>query len=257
MSYINCPKEFLRRQWYRLPEEEKAAVAGDSSAKPHYSASELGTIVHFIAQHSENREEGKVAMEMAKAAFSASLPGNQALMSRVQDLVNNYYDFIEKHKCQGKLMKEVNFSIAIEEFILEGMIDRLEEDGKGVWTVTDLKTNNLNKNDSESLAKKYEIQLMAYMYAAGKALGTKDISSRLLFLVDNSIVKIDNVDFEIIEARLLEIMKSASTMPEECKSLSQACEKCDKKRECPSGPEFLEETDQDEDGISEDLQYEV
>ena len=80
---------------------------------------------------------------------------------------------------------------------------------------------------------------MAYMYAAGKALGTKDISSRLLFLVDNSIAKIDNVDFETIEARLLEIMKSASTMPEECKSLSQACEKCDQKRECPSGPEFL------------------
>ena len=131
MSYMNCPKEFLRRQWYRLPEEEKAAVAGNSYAKPDYSASELGTIVHFIAQHSENPDEGKAAMEMAKAAFPASLPGNAALMSKVQDLVNNYYGFIEKHKCQGKLMKEVNFSIAIEEFILEGMIDRLEEDGKG------------------------------------------------------------------------------------------------------------------------------
>ena len=152
MSYINCPKEFLRRQWYRLPEEEKVVGAGNLSAKPPYSASELGTIVHFIAQHSENREEGRDAMEMAKAAFPASLPGNEALMSRVQDLANNYYDFIEKHKYQGKLLKEINFSIAIEEFILEGMIDRLEEDGKGVWICHRPEENNLNKNDSVSLA---------------------------------------------------------------------------------------------------------
>ena len=70
------------------------------------------------------------------------------------------------------------------------------------------------------------------MYAAGSALGTEDISSRLLFLADNSIAEIDNVDFKEIKVRLLEIMRRASVMPEECNGLTEACSQCDKKAEC-------------------------
>lgn len=242
MSYISCPKEYLRRHWYRLPEAERKAAWSERSDKVDYRASDLGTIVHFIAQRVECADDMPGALRDATSVFNAQLGNNQLLLDRVKSLSQNYSDYISKNKSAGKVMKEVGFNIKVHEFFLDGIMDRLEQDGSGGWIITDLKTNNLDRQDAEQLKQKYEIQLFSYILAASRTLGSNDVKARLLFLTNNHSIEQEAVSIASIEEMLHGIMSKASLLPEECLALEDACKGCGNKAKCQ---EHSEEDDSD------------
>ena len=243
MLFERCRKEFLRKQWYRLPEEELSLGLEEGQRKPEYKASDLGIIVHYIAQHSEATESAEGALRRAEAFFGEKLTKNAELMKRVKELASNYHRFIGQEKPGGRLMKEASFSLSLGDFVLEGLIDRIEEDGSGGWVVTDYKTNNMERSDPETLRSKYDIQLKAYMLAANKALDSERVTARLLFLTTGEVAKSSGPDFKAIEEELVGMMEEASVLPETCRSLSQACEGCKHRQTCPEGFRYEQEQD--------------
>ena len=232
MSYISCPKAYLRRHWFRLPESDLPSSGTGGRENGGYNASDLGTIVHFIAQRVERPQDLEEALAYAKEAFRGQLEGNPELMSRVESLSSNYCEFLASNASGGEVKKEVEFCLKVGEFFLEGIIDRLEGIGNNSWIITDLKTNNIEKQSKEMLGKKYEIQLLSYILAAAKVLGSTNVKARLAFLVDNTFVEQPMTDILTIEEKLYGLMSQASRLPEKCKCLDDACQYCEKTGEC-------------------------
>lgn len=77
---------------------------------------------------------------------------------------------------------EYVLNIPVNDDILTGSIDMLIQNKNGEWEIWDWKTNNIEKEDLEHIAKKYEYQMMLYATLISmKFPNQKNYKTRLLF----------------------------------------------------------------------------
>jgi RecB family exonuclease len=114
----------------------------------------------------------------------------------------------------------VPFTLTIGNYLLEGAIDRIEQDNDGKWRVIDIKTNSAAEAKVEQLKEKYSLQMQVYSFVVGKLLGNVAMSElHFINCASNGdsvlIEPIPPIPLKEAEKKLLGLMDRVSTYVEQ------------------------------------------
>ncbi|MFP4456603.1 MAG: UvrD-helicase domain-containing protein [Clostridia bacterium] len=154
MIHFECPKQYYFRYIKNVPEFR-------GKATKHYSASELGTIIHKVCEVM-NDENGYELLEMLLSKVNK--PDNVVNIYRVngRKMIDNYVKSDEYNliKNATKVQSELIFNLSISDKILTGVIDKFIIK-KRKFVLIDLKTGIIDTKQLE----KYKLQNAVYALA--------------------------------------------------------------------------------------------
>ncbi len=245
MQFELCPKEYLRRYWFRLMELGRYSSTEETATDTKgYSGAALGTLVHLACSLYEEGDDIRLVLSEAESQIYGKKGAPTELTKAAHALCSGYIESLSRREKPGKILKEVPFTLVIDKYLLEGTIDRIEQNADGTWTVVDIKTNSNVEAKAELLVEKYSLQMQAYKYAVNKLVG--EVARTELHFIncvenkDSILIKaVDCGDPENIERRLVSLMDSASEYVARVNSLSLACSVCDMNKDCHDNEELM------------------
>lgn len=255
--YHTCPKKFdltylksiqaiksfdlpaslvLRRGVWHTPE-----IDGRTPGAPteNLSPKVRGNLFHEILQfYDPNRDNAENVIEQALFNQHLSDPEDK-IRHLCQNFLNRLHDnqHLENILFQNqKSYQELEFTIALKHFILNGQIDKLvqvESAQAKEWIIVDYKTHKIKtREDKEKLIRQFEFQMKCYALAVYRNFNQKNVTAYILFTdtadhyrfyFEKNELEVFTKDLEKLYQNLLTSIKKQSFSFTEKKKL---CEKC-------------------------------
>jgi len=201
-EYMVCPQRFYYTQYLDLDEGIMSDLEGDGKrflerhdgTTQNLSNLEKGNLVHFILEHIDfqldlDKRRRQIDDLLVNQGF---LPESDEVEKLKEDTLAFLYSDLGITLSQIKkehLFREIPFMLKLKEndhpfvVILQGVIDLLFRDCKGVWTVVDYKYSAGRGSDEE----RYKIQLMAYALSVAKRMKEDKIRAVLKIIGEREI----------------------------------------------------------------------
>lgn len=211
MLFSRCPRRFYFEKYYlgasaldRPPLPEDAArdkTRIDREGESPEDAATVGSAVHRALERHEAlvaEWDGEGAMpdtlNKEMTTFTARRSRGEAhantLRSKVETHLRNLAaggvlaPWIADGPQEGSVtMREVPFEVEEGDFIVRGVIDRLERLPDGSWRLWDYKTSDVRSHDKADIVAEeaYDVQIAFYVWAARRIVGDEDIECAVIF----------------------------------------------------------------------------
>lgn len=175
--YHSCPRAYWLRYVLDLPE----ALPAHGWLR-EMSGAERGDLAHKVLELVGREGVGALDRALELAAFPGGL-SQRISAAELDELAQNIRWFLEHEAyaqwvaSAARLRSEVEFSVVMEQAIIEGKIDALVEDAGGLLRVLDYKTGA-----SVEHAAEYHLQIGLYCAAVRAATGALPAGARLVHL---------------------------------------------------------------------------
>jgi ATP-dependent helicase/nuclease subunit A len=163
MTHNECSRRYYYRFIKEIPDYDIDLKKLD---KEHYSASELGTIIHKVFEIT-NGENAYELFEVLLERVNRTSDVISKYRYKGKQMINNYLNSqVYKKQRDGEVVSELGFSLSINKKILTGLIDKLIIKGNK-YSIIDIKTGRMN----EDATKKYLLQNAVYAIAVADSYG--------------------------------------------------------------------------------------
>jgi putative RecB family exonuclease len=188
-DFKSCPQLFKFRSVDCLPEAASPAAA-------------RGTIVHAVLERLFTEAAGRRTPDRAHElleelwpAFKEAEPGTielpeeeqRACLEDSRKLIANYFRLEDPGTLTAKRL-EWRVEYDLDDISLRGVIDRLEIDSGGAWTLTDYKTGRV-PGEARELAAFFGLRFYALM--CWRAFGVLPRAIRLVYLSDPAVLTLE------------------------------------------------------------------
>ncbi len=164
-EFARCPRRYYLGHYLGFEARPRGVPA-----EPELSASELGTQVHELLAGKPVANPDSEAVRLA-GVFRQSALGRRAARA-------------------GRVQRESDFLIAIEDLVIRGQIDLWFEEG-GELVIVDYKTDSVSGPEAHARAEDYALQLKLYATAIERRTGRMPDRAYLHFLRPNTVVEVD------------------------------------------------------------------
>jgi ATP-dependent helicase/nuclease subunit A len=165
-TFAACPRKYYLGGYLGFGREGGARVGANGGI----SAAELGSQVHALlagmAQDGADPEAARLA-----AVFQKSRLGRRAARA-------------------GRVEREFDFVLAVEDLVVHGQVDLWFEDG-GEIVIVDYKTDAVSAAEAAARASDYALQLRIYAMAVERVAGKPPRHAYLHFLRPDAVVEVD------------------------------------------------------------------
>ena len=183
-DFGHCPMLYRWRHELRLPPTRKKTA---SASETYLDAATAGTLLHRcmelvdfddIAPAAAGTLVGRAAAEMELTVPTEPMAGELAdMLQRLEKTP------LMKHLTGAKRrLAELSFVYRAGVIDITGQIDLLYRDAEGAWHVVDYKSDRIGSDEVEARAKRYELQMMIYLAAAGRGLDGSIADATVYFL---------------------------------------------------------------------------
>ncbi|MBQ7318431.1 MAG: PD-(D/E)XK nuclease family protein, partial [Phascolarctobacterium sp.] len=173
-TYTYCQRQYFYYQ-EGMPAIEPESENGDGGLPPHI----VGSIIHKSLELYNGRNL-EAAFEKAVEEFAE---GNLAGARKAKEMLARYVGSDLYKDLPNNKLKELRFSLPLDDLFINGVIDCVVETDNGL-IIVDYKTGRPPQAGEVKLG--YAYQLALYKYAAEKILGKKVVEAKLHFLQDLS-----------------------------------------------------------------------
>jgi ATP-dependent helicase/nuclease subunit A len=177
-----------------------------------------GSLVHKLLENYQLRpkESDQQKIEQLLLMFGiVTQEETSNLKNNLSELISRFRgSTIGKALAKGRMFSEFSVELFLDGFTLTGIFDVLFENEKGAWEVLDFKTNRIQSNEVESVAKKYLFQMEAYaLLLSALKTDQTSFSISLLFLHPMKIFhKLYNkAELNRIQDRIIQLMHTLFT----------------------------------------------
>ncbi len=177
------------------------------------SAADFGTVIHKIFEHLvSDPKKANEKLPNFIHRFARNLePNTQEEMFKLstQFLKSKQFSEIKQAKARHT---EIPFVFRLKSGIIQGTLDLLYQTQEGAWVILDYKTSQINGNNLEEVANRYQSQLMLYALACHELLKISVNRAALYFartdqMFDFSLEGVDftklRSDFETIQKEII------------------------------------------------------
>ncbi len=220
ITYEQCPRKYFYKFVKRIRESSeglgkrkqdtksveydsidnsKSEQVNDKETKSSIPLNMIGNIVHGLLEKYEDRRDFLDIISYEINNQRLSILSDEKRKNIVIDHINSLVTDFTKTKIYEEIKQsrikypesnfnELNFSIKIDETVIEGAIDKIYRNKDGKLVVLDYKTNRFNKEKNiekqkEKKAKGYQRQLDVYTLAVSELLD-EDVSEAKLYFLD-------------------------------------------------------------------------
>lgn len=217
ITYEQCPRKYFYKFIKRIRESSeglgkrktdfndeivnnpKNEQIQDKETKSLMPLNMIGNIVHNLLEKYEDRRDFIDIISYEINNQRLSLLSDEERKNNIIKHINSLVTDFTKTKVYNEIKKsriaypesnynELNFSIKIDDTVIEGAIDKIYRDKNGHLVVLDYKTNRFNKEKNietqkEKKAKNYQRQLEVYTLAVRELFG-EDVSETKLYFLD-------------------------------------------------------------------------
>jgi ATP-dependent helicase/nuclease subunit A len=179
--------------------EKEESEGGESPYRRGRGGTNLGRAVHSVLQ-SVDLDTGQGLEEISRAQAAAE--GMPHRWNEIADLAQRALDspIVRRAVASGRYYREVFVSAPVDGVLLEGFIDLLFEDDKGL-VIVDYKTDTLESDEEiQRSMDSYRLQGGAYALALGKSSGRLVKEAVFLFLQPQREVIIDDLEGAMADA---------------------------------------------------------
>ncbi len=179
-----CPMLYRWRHELRVPSTGKKTT---SATQTRLDAATTGTFFHRCM---ELVDFGDIASVQAEA-LAGRVAAEMELTVPAEPLGRELSDMLNR-LAQTPLMKqlteaqqrlaELSFVYRAGNTDITGQIDLLYQDAEGAWHVVDYKSDRIAPEQASEHAMRYELQMMVYLAAAGRAFETEIADATVYFL---------------------------------------------------------------------------
>ena len=181
-TYEDCPLKFKFQYVLRVPTPPKTYFG-------------MGTAIHAVAENlTKMQKDGKestekLAFEILNKRWDTTSYRNQRTKEnqdkvKSKEMVKTYMEW-EKNNPNTPVDVESKFQIKINDAVISGMIDRVEQTPEGEYEVIDFKTGYAYKNKNTI---KEDVQMNIYALGTEKLYGKLPIKTSLFYIKDNKFV---------------------------------------------------------------------
>jgi len=175
-EYMVCPQRFYYEHYLGLDENIVSDLRVDNE-RHSISNMKKGNLVHFILEHIDFQldlggKRKQIDNLMLKRGFSLTSSEVKGIKEDLLTFLSSDLGIALSRVREGHIFREVPFMLRLQGddfprvIVLQGVIDLLFQDSKGVWTVVDYKYSVGRGMDRE----RYQIQLMAYALAVARRM---------------------------------------------------------------------------------------
>ena len=172
-TYLHCERQYFYQQ-EGLPVLEVEGEGG-SSLPPHI----VGSIIHRALELYDYKNLD-AAFNKAVEEFA---PGNKVGAAKAKEQLEKYVESDLFKALPKNKLKELSFTLPLEDMLITGVIDCVVETADGL-VIVDYKTGRPPEKADVKLG--YAYQLAIYKQATEKLLGKKVVGAKLHFLQDLS-----------------------------------------------------------------------
>ncbi len=191
VDYRLCPRLYLLRHILRWPELQPEAEVRPKGEKHHGDPLLFGTLVHRVCELLP-----EVSLEKAAhvALFEQQIPpGDDELIEKVKQVARCYtkselYAEILHAGADRQSYSEWAFSCPLPgdnqsaRSYLVGKIDQLYLNEDSTWTVVDLKTDRIEREEIAERADHHAFQVQLYAWVVGRLMGVQEVRGQVHFL---------------------------------------------------------------------------
>jgi CRISPR/Cas system-associated exonuclease Cas4 (RecB family) len=164
VEFAKCPRAYYLEHYLVFSGDRPR---GRSDAIP---AAELGSQVHALLAGATVPDPEPEALRLADV-FRQSPLGRRAAQA-------------------GRVEREFDFLMAVEDLVIRGQVDLWFEEG-GEVVLVDYKTDDVTRQQAHERARDYALQLRLYAMAVERAAGRPPSRAWLHFLRPNTVVEVD------------------------------------------------------------------
>ncbi len=182
-----CPMLYRWRHELRVPRSTGVPKGQVSPVSVRLDAATAGTFFHRCMELVDFDDIASVQTEALVGRVAAEME----LTAPAEPLGRELSDMLERLS-QTPLMKqlteakqrlaELSFVYRAGAVDITGQIDLLHQDAEGLWHVVDYKSDRIAPEQTSEHAGRYELQMMTYLAAAGKAFETDIADATVYFL---------------------------------------------------------------------------
>ncbi len=180
--------------------------APEKSLKPAGGGTGLGSAFHHIMEKINICEPASTGWEYhlqdAASYWGLTFEEKEELSCLVKNTVNSS---LIQRACKSKFYREVPFTVEVDGWILEGLVDILYEGPDGI-VIVDYKTDDVTGSELEKRFKAYRLQGLFYALALHTATGKNIREINIYFVKANIIKKIENPSLAEIRKLLFQFI---------------------------------------------------
>lgn len=237
-DYIACPRKFF---YYK--------VLGINVLDANQDSAIFGTLVHKvldnavkIAKNTGNyptstEARTQLLADIENSDFSAEQIKEKFLKLGNKFIETYYTKFVEIPISRVVETEYTIDSVHIDDFFIEGKIDRIEKNSDGTYQLYDYKTGNSVSESKISIGgskENYFNQLCFYKYIFEKSRGEKVSKTGLIYVEENKTKEKDltETDMEYIENKIKEVHENIMNLKFNPSSNPSSCKFCPYKHMC-------------------------
>ena len=192
-SYLSCPRRFYLSEVEGVPEEAELSLTPTWSEE-----AVVGTVVHEVLERMPGLSEPNRIQEAVSKILRRLLPAQEMDIEGIENRICGHLDRVSRHPVFDRL-RHADGSVSEREFHwqvgacrVQGVIDRLIEEGQGNWVVVDFKTSGDPAPwDRSATNSRNQDQLAIYLAAMHRILKPAKLSGLLLFTATGHVERID------------------------------------------------------------------
>lgn len=170
-EFMQCPRLFFYRYWYRLPEPRSEGSSGASKAA--VDPLMLGSIVHSVCELLTDAGEVEQLLEQALNLQELKADAASSYRKQALPMLKAYADsdLLALISSARTVKSELPIGLWLQEFELTGIIDKYLELEDGAIAVVDFKTDSVTAAEVEAAAVHHLPQLAVYALAVHRRTG--------------------------------------------------------------------------------------
>lgn len=185
--YLNCPRSYLYEDILDLN-----GISGNADALNYgnavHSALEFALSKAKEENKYPNKDEitAKFKLELNKLTLSSAIQ-REILLERGENELNNYYKNLILTPIDKIHAVEYKIKTELDGIKFVGIIDKIEENEDGTFSIYDYKTGSKKSANKISLNEEFEnyyLQIGLYKYYFEKTTGKKVKDTKFIFLID-------------------------------------------------------------------------
>lgn len=237
-DYLDCPRKFF---YYK--------ILGINVLDANQDSSNFGTLVHntldYAVKIAKNTgaypTKDEISEKLMKDIEDAVFSGDEIREKFVKlgkNFVDNYYVKFAEIPISRVAEAEYKIdSVQVDDFFIEGKIDRIEQNSDGTYQLYDYKTGKSVSENQIAIGgskENYYNQLCFYKYIFEKSKNKKVSKTGLIYVEENKTKEkdLDNTDMEYIENKIREVHQAMMELKFNPSNTTSSCKFCPYKHMC-------------------------